>query len=80
MTYPPEGCTYLVTYPDGAKVASAEFADEFQFGAWFRQMEDAGAMDRTSRGVHIFAVTTDGRQAIDIMHPRLVRGRLEKRP
>ena len=80
MTYPPEGCTYQVTYPNGPNVGVAEFPDEFALGEWFRGMEATGALDRTSRGLHVFCVTDDGRQAIDVMHPRLVRGRMEKRP
>lgn len=79
MTYPPEDCSYLVYYPSGSTTKSATFADEFDLGSWFMAMEDSGQIDRTSRGLSVFCVTDDGRKAIDIMHPRLVRGRMERR-
>lgn len=80
MSYPPDGCTYQVFYPDGLATVSASFEDEFAMGAWFVAKEAAGEIDRTSRGLTVFSVTDDGRQAIDIMHPRLVRGRMERHP
>jgi hypothetical protein len=80
MTYPPEGCAFEVHYPDGRSTSTEVFADEFAFGRWFREREAAGEVDRESRGLSVFCVTEGGREAIDIMHPRLVRGRLEQRP
>lgn len=79
MNYPPAGCSYLVHYPDGRSTATATFPDEFAFGEWFTAMEDAGRFSRTDRNVSVWCVTDAGRTAIDIMHPRLVRGRIEKR-
>jgi hypothetical protein len=74
MSYPPEGCSFMVSCGS----ASETFADEFAFGAWFTQAEEAGVVDRADPELSVFCVTDDGLQAIDIMHPRLVRGRIEQ--
>ena len=79
MTYPPEGCASEVRYPDGRSTATATFPDEFAFGRWFTAREAAGQIDRTARGLAVYCVTEGGHTPIDIMHPRLVRGRLERR-
>lgn len=80
MGYPPEGCSYRVDYPSGSETLSASFADEFELGAWFREREAAGELDRTSDELSVHCVTDEGEQGIDVMHPRLVRGRIETPP
>lgn len=79
MTFPPEGCSYEVLYPHGSETLSKSFADEFDLGDWFRAKEATGALTRTSRGLRVFCVAGTDRTPIDIMHPRLVRGRIERR-
>jgi hypothetical protein len=80
MNHPPDGCSYRIYYPAGRQTRTATFADEFAFGRWFREQERAGHLDRTDRGLSVHCVTEDGDVPIDIMHPRLVRGRLEAPP
>lgn len=80
MSHPPEGCSYQVLYPNGSTTGTAGFPDEFALGRWFREQEQAGTFDRTSRGLSIYCVTTAGDAPIDVMHPRLVRGRIETPP
>lgn len=80
MTYPSEGCAYRVLYPFAARTLTAEFADEFELGTWFREREAAKVIDRTDSRLGIYCVTDEGDQAIDVMHPRLVRGRIEAPP
>lgn len=80
MTYPPEGCSYRVDYPFAGRVLMAEFGDEFELGRWFRERETAGVIDRTDSRLSVHCVTDAGQVAIDVMHPRLVRGRMEAPP
>lgn len=80
MGYPPEGCSYRVDYPSGPETKSVTFPDEFALGQWFRTKEAAGELDRTSDELTVHCVTDAGEQGIDVMHPRLVRGRIETPP
>lgn len=80
MSYPPEGCSYRVEYPFAGRTLTATFADEFELGAWFRERERTKVIDRTDPRVSICCVTDAGEDSIDVMHPRLVRGRIEPSP
>jgi hypothetical protein len=83
MNYPPDGCDYLVAYlSDGREEDGERFDDEFALGDWVKKLERAGKLDRASEGLLFRIYCVDGctRIPIDLQHPRLVRGRLEKRP
>jgi hypothetical protein len=80
MSYPPEGCSYRVEYPFVGRTQTAEFADEFELGAWFREREAVKVIDRSDPRLSIHCVTGGGDVPIDVMHPRLVRGRMEAPP
>jgi hypothetical protein len=84
MNYPPDGCGYLVAYLNrGHEEDGPRFPDEFALGDWVKAMEASGDLDRECDGLlfRIYAVTSGtGRVAISLQHPRLVRGRLERRP
>lgn len=77
MNHPPEACSYLVRYLNDSGVDEDTFPDEFELGAWFTAMESAGKINREDPALSVFCVTDAGRTPIDIMHPRLVRGRME---
>jgi hypothetical protein len=82
MTYPPDGCDYLVTYLDrGHEEDGPRFADEYDLGDWVKRMEAAGKLDRECDGLlfRIYAVAAGRRVPISLQHPRLVHGRIEKR-
>ena len=79
MSYPPDGCDYLVAYlNNGHETDGERFTDEYDLGRWVRRMERAGELDRTCDGLlfKIYAVTPHQRVAIRLDHPRLVQGRL----
>jgi hypothetical protein len=69
-----------VLYPAGSRILTAAFGDEFELGRWFRAQEASGKIDRTARELSIHCVTDAGDEPIDVMHPRLVRGRIESPP
>lgn len=90
MTYPPEGCTYEVTYRLGRRGQGVEtFAEEYKLGAWFLEMTERGAWDPAEfvepdfdfeNGYRIICVGEDGQRiAISYWHPRLVMGRINGR-
>jgi hypothetical protein len=86
MTYPPDGCSYEVTYRLGRRGTSTEtFADELELGRWFKSMERIGAFHpedfiepdfNGENGYQIFCVTDAGKIGISYFHPRLVMGRI----
>jgi hypothetical protein len=86
-TYPPDGCTFEVTYTLGRRGMGHEaFPDVYALGRWFKEMERRGALapedfqtpDEDGRnGYRILCVTESERVAISYFHPRLVMGRIE---
>ena len=83
MTYPPDGCGYLIAYRNGEHEQDGEtFDDEYALGDWVMRMEAAGELDRDCDGLlyRIYAVTAHQRVAISLDHPRLVQGRLRTGP
>lgn len=89
LMYPPENCTYEVTYRLGRRGHRTEtFPDEYALGRWFREMTKLGAFnpvdfempDEDGRnGYQIHCVTDSGRIAISFRHPRLVTARINGR-
>ncbi|MFI0448310.1 hypothetical protein [Actinomadura sp. 6N118] len=89
MSYPPDGCTYEVSYSLGRRGFSVErFQDEFELMRWFREMEERGAFDPQDfeepdedgrNGYQIFCVTDTQRVEISYFHYRLVRARIERK-
>jgi len=89
VTYPPQGCTYEVTYRLGRRGQGVEtFADEYELGAWFLEMTEVGAWDpetfaegneefEGANGFQIFCVAPGERVGISYWHPRLVMGRID---
>jgi hypothetical protein len=83
MTYPPDGCDYLIAYLNAGHETDGErFTNEYALGDWVMRMEAAGQLDRECDGLlyRIYAVTPHQRVPISLDHPRLVQGRLRTGP
>lgn len=80
MSWPPDGCTYQVTYlvPGAEKRAwTRVFADEYLLGDWFKSAETRGDIDRLNPNFTIYAVVGGSHlEPINYDSPRLIQGRL----